>query len=637
MAALHSLISDGRAALFWLFVVTQLLYLASMLLVAFFYTRPVDLVKPEDLPPDPASYPPVILFYPVLRELEETMRTTFYAIDKIDYPRSRYRIVAIPNHDDYDTVAALERLQLTFPWLEILSVPPTSDPSWNIVWARWEDNPKAYWWHIGKRAGVWNLPPKKTRQLIYAFYNLCPADAEDTLISYIDADSAPPPNYFLLGAAGASTYDVVQLTNVAGNLLTSWATSFHAFDHMCWDVSMYPHMTSHGKHPYYVLGKGLFFRSSDLHAFGGFHPWLTIEDPEVGMRLWTNGRRLGVVAQPLVEEVPRTFRLGVIQRKRWVCGFFQSLGSPIKHMGMTLPQRFRARLNLIPCLSLLVNPVGIAVGVSVLGLSAAGDRLIGRPLVAIAAINITGLFAILTYNWINAWKVSRLVLDHYRDRFRFGLRVNPLSVLAYWIFWSVSIVIGIQMFIRDKGLVWERTEKVDANHDLVRAGDVISDVTVRVRVLERHSATGHSPELTRAGRVSHERWAAHTFMSQGHDLPMAHAHGGPKNGDTRPRAAGGRHRRPPDLAITEPLPVLARSEGPTIPRGRHHLNQDSINSRPVPETIQHGLQPSRSPMNGSAYHHQVKRYADSQEISQRAGLEALYAIARSQPSDGMAN
>lgn len=200
MAGLSSIIHDGRMVLIGLFVVTQALYLASMLLVAFFYTWPIDLVEPEHLSADRATYPPVILFYPVLRELEETMRTTFHALDKIDYPRNRYRIVAIPNYDDHATIAALERLQITFPWLEILAVPATSHPSWRTVWNAWESNPKAYWWHIGKRARVQDLPPKKTRQLVYAFYNLCPAGSEDTLISYIDADSAPPANYFLLGA-----------------------------------------------------------------------------------------------------------------------------------------------------------------------------------------------------------------------------------------------------------------------------------------------------------------------------------------------------------------------------------------------------------------------------------------------------
>ena len=474
MHGLTPVISDDRLILLGFFVVLQALYLASMLVTAYFYSLPVNLVRPEDLPADRATYPPVLLFYPVLRELEETMRTTFCAIDNIDYPRDRYRVVAIPNHDDHDTIAALERLQATFSWLEILVVPPTSDASWDVVWQQWESNAKVYRWHTGKRAGVRDLPPKKTRQLVYAFYSLCPAGAVDTLISYIDADSAPPANYFLLGAAGASAYDVVQLTNVAGNVLSSWASSFHAFDHMCWDASMYAHMTAHGKHPYYVLWKGLFFRSSDLHAFGGFHPWLTIEDPEVGMRLWANGRRLGVVAQPLIEEVPRTFRQGVTQRKRWVCGFFQSLGSPLKQIGMTRLQRFRARLNLVPCLSLLVNPIGMAVGIWILVLVIEGDRPVDLPLAVLSAINILGALVILAHNWINAWKVSGLVLDNRRARLLLMLRVNPVFVMAYWIFWSLSIVIGIQMFMRDKGLVWERTEKVDANHDLVRDLELVA-------------------------------------------------------------------------------------------------------------------------------------------------------------------
>ena len=38
-------IGDARIVLVWVFAVTQILYLAAMLVVAFFYTRPVDIVK----------------------------------------------------------------------------------------------------------------------------------------------------------------------------------------------------------------------------------------------------------------------------------------------------------------------------------------------------------------------------------------------------------------------------------------------------------------------------------------------------------------------------------------------------------------------------------------------------------------
>ena len=99
------------------------------------------------------------------------------------------------------------------------------------------------------------------------------------------------------------------------------------------------------------------------------------------------------------------------------------------------------------------------------------------PLTVLSAVNILGAVLILAHNWINAWKVSRLVLDNRRTRLLLMLRVNPVFVMAYWIFWSVSIVIGIQMFVRDKGLVWERTEKVDANHDLVRDLELVAGGT----------------------------------------------------------------------------------------------------------------------------------------------------------------
>jgi glycosyltransferase XagB len=593
MTEFSNFISDGRPVLFGLFIVTQVIYMGSMLVIAFFYSRPVDLVDPAHLPADEASYPPVLLFYPVLRELEETMRTTFYALDSIDYPRDRYRIVAIPNYDDFETIAALERLQLTFPWLEILSVPPTSDISWNVVWQQWENNTKAYWWHSGKRAGIRDLPPKKTRQLIYAFYNLCPRGAEDTLISYIDADSAPPPNYFLLGAAGVSSYDVVQLTNAAGNILTSWASSFHGFDHMCWDASMYAHMTAHGKHPFYVLGKGLFFRSSDLHSFGGFHPWLTIEDPEVGMRLWTNGRRLGVVSQPLVEEVPRTFRLGVIQRKRWVCGFFQSLGSPLKLMGMTGPQRFRARLNLVPCLALLTNPIGILIGACVLGLTLDGRRPIDRPLEILAAINLTGLLVILCCNWFNAWRVSRLVLATSRDRLRLAARVNPIFVLGYWVFWCVSIVIGLQMFLRDKGLVWERTEKVDANHDLVRESELVG-ARVSQAPAARPAITLSRPAAPTADLTTSERYAVR--------VPLP----------SRPRGPS------PSRRVTSG----AGRSGASRPVGRHRVGGASEYHR-----ARNRVPDSDFLVRGQKFGNRAR--ADSEHMqSQLAGLEVLFALAQ---------
>ena len=117
-----------------------------------------------------------------------------------------------------------DRLRHEFEFLEVLPVPPTTDPSWAGVWTSWDMTTGAYWWHKGKRAGQTDLPPKKTRQLVWAMYQVAPGN-EDALLSYIDADSVIPVDYWATAALGMRDYDVLQNTNISGNLLASWPAS----------------------------------------------------------------------------------------------------------------------------------------------------------------------------------------------------------------------------------------------------------------------------------------------------------------------------------------------------------------------------------------------------------------------------
>ena len=64
-----------------------------------------------------------MLFYPVLEEQESVMRTTMIALGELEYPKDRYRVIAIPNANDRATIAALKNLQMEFPFLELLEVP----------------------------------------------------------------------------------------------------------------------------------------------------------------------------------------------------------------------------------------------------------------------------------------------------------------------------------------------------------------------------------------------------------------------------------------------------------------------------------------------------------------------------------
>ena len=463
-----------------LFGITQALYLFSLLVNVWFFRLPVNKVDPALAPRTADTAPPMILLYPVLNELEETMRTTFTGMVKADYPGS-VRVVAIPNANDAGSIRSFEQLMTEFSFLELLPVPATTDPSWDTVWQAWDANPKAYWWHVGKRAHVEALPPKKTRQVIWALYQLAD-DNPTAVLSYIDADSVIPADYYRTAAAGMTQYDVIQNTNISGNLMQSWATSFFAMDHIQWDLSLYPHMSANGKHPYYILGKGVFYRVADLVRVGGFHPWLTIEDPEVGMRLWTNGYRLGIVESPLVEEVPPTFGDGVTQRKRWAAGFFQSLAGPLTDMGMPRRKRWRARLNFVPTLSLPVNLIGIPVGIIVvIGAVLAHASYVPGPLEWLAIVNIALAVGVIGNGQRLAYKWSGLVLPTRRQRLIYVARVNPLFLLGYWLWWSIPLIIGFRMYATDGGLVWERTKKIDANNSLIRSatpatvGAVVAD------------------------------------------------------------------------------------------------------------------------------------------------------------------
>lgn len=454
------------------FFVVQALYFLSMVLHVFFLFLPRNFVSQEDIAAvDRDRLPFIVLFYPVLRELEATMRTTFHTISDIDYPRDRFRVVAIPNADDVATVGSLWRLKQEFSFLEILPVPPTSDPRWQPVWNSWDSNPKAYWWHRGPRARNRDLPPKKTRQLIYAFYLVAEhfRGKEDFLVNYIDADSCPPSDHFLAGAAGIAKYDVLQSQNIAGNLLDSMATSWHAADHMAWDGLIYPHLSANGRQPFWVLGKGLFFKASDLVLLGGFHPWTTIEDPEVGMRFWINGKRLGIIENPLIEEVPSTLGRGITQRKRWVCGFFQSLSGPLESMGYTPWQKFRARLNFLPCLSLGVNSIGFPLGGWAIWHWWQGSGTIPEAGTWLSLVNMACLCALLANLYVSIWRRSALVLESRWRRAWYLLRVNPVSLMLWWLVWTIPLWIGFRMFRKDEGLVWERTEKIDANRQLIMA------------------------------------------------------------------------------------------------------------------------------------------------------------------------
>ena len=289
----------------------------------------------------------------------------------------------------------------------------------------------------------------------------------DFVINYIDADSCPPRDHFLAAARGLRHYDVLQAQNIAGNLNASVAATWHAYDHMTWDGYKYAHLTANGRQPYWVLGKGLFFKAKDLVALGGFHPWITIEDPEVGLRFWANGKRLGVIEGSLIEEVPDTLAKGIIQRKRWVCGFFQTLHRPLHYLGFTPWQRVKAWLIFLPCLSQAIHLIGVPTGLWALWMFIFHPGALPSWTLWLAVANLVVLTCSMSALYDRIWTRTKLVCRRRRDRIAYMLRINPISILIWQILWIIPLFIGFRMFLMGEGLVWERTEKIDANRKLI--------------------------------------------------------------------------------------------------------------------------------------------------------------------------
>lgn len=448
------------------YLIVQLGYLLLLLYLLYFIARKVHYISLEDNLPDYS--PPLILLYPLLQESKDTIYTTLIAHQKIEYPARQWRMVAVINWFDHETIAHIEELMPHFPFLDLMVMPPCSDPAWHLVWKAWQANPHAYWWHQGKTRHCQDLPPKKTRQLIYAFYHLdCQMNGRKWVLSYTDADSIPSKEHFKLGVAGLQgAYDLVQSTSMAGNLLDSPFASLCASDHIIWDSYVYPHMS--GGQPYYCLGKGLFVWAADVRTLGGWNPYIAIEDPEFGLRFWKNHKKLGIIAAPLIEEVPRSFAEWLHQRNRWMCGFFQTLSQPLTSMHFMTREKLMARMNLILPAASLLHLVGLPLTTYVLYKVLAGKEALAGTAYAFFFFNLVLVVCFMSVFYMTAWKRMRYVLRRPLDRVRYILTINLFVLLVYWMVWSLPVVIGFAMFLTGKGNVWRRAQKVDANRELVR-------------------------------------------------------------------------------------------------------------------------------------------------------------------------
>jgi glycosyltransferase XagB len=101
---------------------------------------------------------------------------------------------------------------------------------------------------------------------------------------------------------------------------------------------------------------------------------------------------------------------------------------------MSFWQRQLARLNFLPCIFLLVNFVGLPIGVwAILGLIH-GTSSIPATVVGLSIVNIVGYSANMIYIYRATWRRSALVLKTRRERLKYMWRINPIFL---WIWWFI--------------------------------------------------------------------------------------------------------------------------------------------------------------------------------------------------------
>jgi hypothetical protein len=115
----------------------------------------------------------VVVLYPVRSRTEAAMRDDLSRIGSRDVWGRHRRVLAVTDHDDVETLAALRRLRAEFAHLDVLVAPDAADPSWSAAWGSWLADARS------GREAVWRetrsgrrLSPRQRRQVVYGHHHL---------------------------------------------------------------------------------------------------------------------------------------------------------------------------------------------------------------------------------------------------------------------------------------------------------------------------------------------------------------------------------------------------------------------------------------------------------------------------------
>ncbi len=261
-------------------------------------------------PPDPETAPRLGLVV-ALRDEAAVLPVLLEALDRLEYPRDRLRVVLALEDDDPKTLSALEALAAERPapgWLEVVVSPG-------------------------------GAPRTKPRALNAALDHLSAQGFEPELFGIFDAEDRPDPDMALKAAAALSAAPAevacAQARLAYFNARENWISRCFAIEYATWfDVMM--RGLARLDAPIPLGGSSVFFRVSALRALGGWDGRNVTEDADLGMRLAQAGRRCVLLDATTFEEAACRPGAWVRQRSRWLKGYLQTWTTLTRRPGRAL-------------------------------------------------------------------------------------------------------------------------------------------------------------------------------------------------------------------------------------------------------------------------------------------------------------
>lgn len=366
-----------------------------------------------------ASLPVYTVLIPVYKEAE-VIGSLIDSLGRLDYPKDRLDVLLLMEEDDKETPAAAEAANLP-PFIHPVIVPHS-------------------------------IPKTKAKACNYGVLL-----ARGTLLTIYDAEDIPDPLQLKTAADAFSKSDTnVMCFQAALNYFNekqNVLTRFFTLEYSYWFDFMLPGL-NRLRLPIPLGGTSNHFRLSILTELGGWDPFNTTEDADLGIRASAESYRIGIIRSTTYEEANSQVWNWIRQRTRWIKGYMQTALVYNRHpfkalrtLGFKAWISFQLFITGTP-LTFLINPfLWILFALTVIGGNAWLNALFTDTILLIALTNLfIGNFLAIYLNMVGVFHRSLFELV-------------PLALLNpfYWVLHSIASYRALfQLLTRPH--YWDKTD-----------------------------------------------------------------------------------------------------------------------------------------------------------------------------------